>query len=343
MTQMTQIQTRSSRRFEMLWFGPWAIGVMLMTAVLVNASDYSFLVPLRDVRVAAHQQVVAQSAPSPARYRILVPVVLEVPIRILAKVMPYDKAFGRVYAVFYFVALVTLLAMLVYELSLWFTLEQAMVGALLVGSTIRMALRQGEYLDLSSIPLTSVFAPHSLLEPIFVAGTVILALTRNNWWIAAVLVLATLNSEAAAFLPLVYLAVRGVSAQSLKTTIGLAAIWIAIAVGIRFVVGVSEPSGTPAELWRENLAHLPATLINIALFIGPLWLLAALGVKRAPSPVRRASVLVPIYLGAVAIAGLWWDVRLLMGLYPILIPLVIAALFAPRSAVPAASHVGAVT
>jgi hypothetical protein len=315
----------------MLRFGPWAIGAMLMTAVLVNASDYSFLVPLRDLRVAAHQSIVAHSAPAPARYRLLVPTALDLPIRILARVMPYDKAFGRVYAVFHFVALASLLAMLVYELSLWFTVEQAMVGALLVGSTMRMALRQGEYLDLSSIPLAAVFAPHSLLEPIFVALTIVLSLKEKSAWIAALLVLAALNSEAAAFLPLVHLAVRGVSQQSLKATIGLGAIWVAVFVGVRLFAGLTETPGTAGDLWRENLAHLPTTLINVALFVGPLWVLAASGVSGAPASIRRASWLIPIYLGAVAVAGVWWDVRLLMGLYPILIPLVLSALFAPRS------------
>src|SRR5262245_16489548 len=128
-----------------LRFGPWVIAGLIMTAVLVNAADYSFLVPLRDVRVEAHQQVVAHTAQAPAKYRVLVPAALDVPIRAFGTVMPYDKAFGRVYAVFHFAALVTLLGLLVYELLLWFTIEQAMVGALLVGSTIRMALRQGEY------------------------------------------------------------------------------------------------------------------------------------------------------------------------------------------------------
>jgi hypothetical protein len=326
-----------------LRFGPLTIAAMLMTAVLVNASDYSFLVPLRDARVAAHQQVVAHSAPAPPRYRLLVPAALDVPIRIAAAVMPYDKAFGRVYAVFHFVALVALLAMLVYELTRWFTPEQALVGALLVGTTIRMTLRQGEYLDLSSIPLTGVFAPHSLLEPIFVAGTVVLSLTDSRRWIMVLLVLATLNSEAAAFLPLVYLAVRGVNVPSLKTTLGLAASWLAVLLAVRAIVGVAEPSGGTGELLRENVAHLPTAMINVALFIGPLWLLAALGVKRAPAPVRRLSRLIPVYFGAVAIAGLWWDVRLLMGLYPILIPLVLAAIFAPRSTMVGANRVGVVT
>ena len=176
-----------------------------------------------------------------------------------------------------------------------------------------------------------MFAPHSLLEPIFVAGTVVLSLTDSRRWIVVFLVLATLNSEAAAFLPLVYLAVRGVNGPSLKTTFGLAASWLAVSLAIRAVAGVSESSGGIVDLWRQNVAHLPMAAINVALFIGPLWLLATLGVRRAPAPVRRLSWLIPVYLGAVAIGGLWWDVRLLMGLYPILTPLVLAAIFAPRS------------
>jgi hypothetical protein len=314
----------------MLRFGPVVIGALLMTAVLVNASDYSFLVPLREVRIAAHRDVVMHVAPAPERYRLLIPLALDLPIRAVATVMPYDKAFGRVYAAFYFFALTSMLAMLVYELSQWFTLEQALVGALLVGSTIRIALRQGEYLDLSSIPLTGVFAPHSLLEPIFVAVTIVLSLRDRRWPIAAVVLAAMLNSEAGVFLPFVYLAVRGASASSAKAAFVYVMICITAAVAIRLAVGVTPATASSGQLFGENVAHLPTALVNIALFMGPLWVLAALGLKTAPDVVRRLSWLVPIYLIGVAVAGLWWDVRLLMGLYPLLIPMVLSALFTPR-------------
>ena len=316
-----------------LRFGPWVVGGLLMTAVLVNAADYSFLVPRRDVRLEAHGQVVAHTAPAPARYRLLVPAALDPPIRALAAAMPYDKAFGRVYAVFHFAALVGLLGILVYELTLWFTLEQAVVGALLVGSTIRMALRQGEYLDLSSIPLPSVFAPHSLLEPIFIAAAVVLAVHDRVGWLAAVVAVATVNSEAAALLPLVYLAVRGVSKSSLPATGALSGIWFVVFLATRSIAGASPSSVSAAELWSENLAHLPTAALNVALFIGPLWLLAAAGVRRAPQAIQRASWLIPIYTIALAITGLWWDVRLLMPLYPILVPLVLSAMFTPSERV----------
>jgi hypothetical protein len=306
------------------------IAAILMTAVLVNASDYSFLVPLREARVAAHQAIVARSAPTPEGYRVLVPFALEVPIRVLAGTIPYDKALGRVYAVFHFAALAALLAVLVYESSFWFSIEQALVGALLVGSTIRIALRQGEYLDLSSIPLSSVFAPHSLLEPVFVAGTIVLALRDHHRWIAALMVVASLNSEIAVGLPLIYCAVRGVSPSSLKTTIGYLAIWVVVWALLGSIVGSGQSSTTIGQLWRENLSHLPTTLINLALFVGPLWFLAGRGVSRAPDVARRLAWLIPVYLTAIGVCGLWWDVRLLMPLYPLLIPLILAALFSPR-------------
>ncbi len=321
----------------MLRLGPAIIGALLMTAVLVNASDYSFLVPQREMRLAAHQQVVSRSAAAPQRYRLLVPYTLEFPIRALASRMPYDKAFGRVYAVFHFLALTTLLAVLVYEMSLWFTLEQAIVGALLVGSTIRMALRQGEYLDLAPIPASGVFAPHSLLEPVFVALAIVLAVRDRRWWLGALIVPAALNSEAGALIPLMYVAVRGVSVLALRTTAAYLTIWLVTSIGIRLAVGGSAAAATAAELLRENLSHVEVSAVNVALFLGPLWLLAGLGLKHAPAPIRHAAWLIPLYVGGVAVAGVWWDVRLLMGLYPLLMPLVLSALFMPRPAAPAAA------
>jgi len=262
---------------------------------------------------------------------VLVPTILDLPIRAASAMMPFDKAFGRVYALFHFAALASLLALLAYELSIWFTLEQAVVGALLVGSTMRMALRQGEYWDLSSIPMTGVFAPHSLLEPIFVAATIVFSLRDRRAALAIVFVAAILNSEAGLFLPLVYFAVRGVSRSSVTIALGYAALCAAALVAIRIAIG---PPAAPSsdDVLRENLAHVPTTLINVALFLGPLWALAVIGLKRAPEPVRRSAILIPVYLAAVAAAGVWWDVRLLMGLYPLLMPLVLAALFTPRTA-----------
>jgi hypothetical protein len=61
--------------------GFWTVVAILMSAVVVTAADYSFFTPLRDARMAAHREVVAHWAPAPTRHRVLVPLLLDGPIR----------------------------------------------------------------------------------------------------------------------------------------------------------------------------------------------------------------------------------------------------------------------
>jgi hypothetical protein len=320
------VSAPSSQRLRL-----WMVAGLLLTAVLVNASDYSFLVPLRDLRHAGHAAVMNHRAAPPARYRVLVPFALDPIIRGLSTLMPEDKAFGRVYAMFHFITLAALLAALVWELRLWFSLEQAVVGALLVGSTIRLALRQGEYLDMSSIPLTSVFAPSSLLDPIVVALGVVLAVRQYQWWFTGLVAMAALNSEVAALLPLLYAVVSGVTRRSTLAVAMSGLVYAVVTLTVHALVGPAIGGWAVAEIWRENTLHLATTIVNLALFIGPLWILALTGLRHAPAEIRRAAWLVPVYLGVVGVWGFWWDVRLLMGLYPILVPLLLSSIFVPRS------------
>lgn len=159
----------------------WKIAAMLVTAVAVNASDYSFLVPLQQVRVDTHRSIIEGHATPPRQHQILVPYLLDPPIRVLASVMPPDKALTRVYAAYHLAALALLLATLFFYLRVWFSTEQALAGALVVGSTIRIVLRPGEYWDLSSIPESSVFAPASLLEPSVIALGLLLIHAGRPW------------------------------------------------------------------------------------------------------------------------------------------------------------------
>ena len=305
------------------------VTAIMMSAVLVTAATYSFFTPLNEARVAAHREVVTLAASAPDRYRVLVPFALDGPIHALAAFVPYDKAVERVYGVFHLVALSLILIALVLQLSLWFTTVQSLAGALMVGSLVQLALRQQEY-DLSSIPDAAVFAPHSLLEPVVIALGCVLARRGRQWPLAALTAVAALNSEAAIILPLLYIAVLGVSRASVLTAIGYAVIWGAVTLTLRLALGESPSVWTVREIWRENMAHLPTAFVNVALFLGPLWVVAAVGWRRAPGPIRRTAWLTAPYVAAVGVWGFWWDVRLLLGLYPLLMPLVLSAVFAPR-------------
>jgi hypothetical protein len=306
----------------------WVVAAIMMSAVLTTAVRYSFFTPLRESRMAAHRQIVAHAAPAPARYSVLVPMLLDAPIEALATRWPYEKAFERVYGAFHLTALALMLIALFVQLSQWFPREHAAAGALMIASLIQLALRQQEF-DLSSIPAAAVFAPHSLLEPTFVAIACVLAQQRSHVWLAIVIALASLNSEASVILPAVYLAVVGVSRSSVVIASAYAAVWLIVTFGVRFLLGDTSSIFPAHVLWQENLQRLPIALVNMSLFLGPLWLAALLGLRRSPAAARRAAWLVPPYLLAAAVWGDWSDVRLLLGLYPLLTPLVVAAVFEP--------------
>ena len=77
---------------------------------------------------------------------------------------------------------------------------------------------------------------------------------------------------------------------------------------------------------QPNLA-----VFNVTLLLGAFWLFAALGWRHAPSFVRRTALVIPAYLITVAVWGIWWEVRLLMPLYPVLFALALSYLYQPRA------------
>lgn len=310
----------------------WTLAAVLVTAVAVNASDYSFLVPLQQVRIDTHRSIIEGRAAATRQHQILVPYLLDPPIRALATVMPPDKALTRVYAAYHLAALTLLLAVLFFYLRVWFSAEQALVGALIVGSTIRIVLRPGEYWDLSSIPESSVFAPASLLEPTVIAVGLMLMRAGRRWLLAGLIAIAAANSEAAALLPVLFAVTRPVTRDRIAAALGYLTIWLAVSIAIRLAVSGTALPPAIGQALTDNLRHLPSLAINLALFLGPVWLLVTVGWRRTPEFARRAMIAIPIYLVAVAAWGYWWDVRNLAALYPILLPPALAALFQPREA-----------
>lgn len=306
----------------------WVVAAIMISAAITTAVRYSFFSPLRESRIAAHAEIVTHSATAPARYRLLVPMLLDQPIKIAARRWPYDKAFERVYGAFNLAALSVLLIALVVQLNLWFPIEQAVAGALMIACLIQLAMRQQEF-DLSAIPPDAVFAPHSLLEPIFVALTCVLAQQGSRAWLAILVIAAALNSEVSVILPALYLAVVGIRRSSVGMAAGYAAICLTATLGLRLLIGGIDAAPTLRDMWHENLQHLPIASVNVSLFLGPLWVAALIGLRRSPAPARRAAWLVPPYLLAVAMWGYWSDVRLLLGVYPLLAPLALAAIFQP--------------
>src|SRR5206468_7774260 len=166
--------------------------LVLASAVAVTTWDYTILVDqaTQQTRMAVHQETLRGTGQEPDRYRVLVPFVLNAAVVPLARVMPYEKAFSRTYALYCLVAFTFALWELWRYLGLWFTEDQALVGTLFVAAVIRMAPRQHYY------------QPASLLEPgLWALGLRQIAEGRP---LAGTLAVATLNRETSVFLALLY-------------------------------------------------------------------------------------------------------------------------------------------
>ena len=300
---------------------PLVVSCLLVTAAAIPALDYArgpgdeTLAARRDI----HRGILNQTTRVPDRYRWLAAAIVELPTRLLATAMPYEVAFDRASTVFYLAAFTALLWSLFAYLRLWFTDEQALIGALIVACTIRITLRQHDY------------APYSYLEAsLFALG--LLAIARR-WLVLfyGLVTLAAFNRETGIFLVALYVATNSWSRQTASHGAALLLIWGAIFAGTRIVGGEAERYWSLERVLNTNLSQPGLAAFNITLFLGAFWWLALRGWHAAPEFVRRSARVAPIYLFTVAVWGIWWEVRLLMPIYPIVVPLALSCLFKPHT------------
>lgn len=304
----------SSRRL-----GTLALAAIFVAASAVTALDYAFVAgaPALDARRDIHRSVFNRTATEPDRYRVLAPLVVEGVIRTLRPSRPYDAAFDRVYAIFYIVAMSAMLWSIFAYVRVWFSDEQALIAVLLVASTLRITIRQHNY------------APASYLEPTFFALALLLILRDRRVLLGSLIAMATLNRETAIFIVLLFAATQPLTSRNIRTSLLYAAIWATIFVGVRYLLGSGERYWDLERIWRTNISQPGLTLYNLTAFLGVIWIFAIAGLGRAPAFVRRTALVVPAYLAVVAVWGIWWEVRLLMPMLPIVLTLSLSYLFDP--------------
>ena len=266
----------------------WVLAAILATVVANNAFDFSVLVPQQGLRYEMHDAIVNGPAPLSLRLHV-VPFAIEPVIRALSTSMPRDLAFRRAYLAFHFLALIGVLASVYAYARLWFSRDQALIGALMIGSVLHLVLRQGEYWNFAPIPASTVFAPWSLLDPVFVALALIF-LNRRRWaWLALTILLAAAND-------------------------GLAMLLLAITTSV-------------SAYSADNFSQLPSAIVNLGLFLGPTTLLAISGWRRAPHFARRAAAVLTGIAVVVLALGFWRDVRMMAFLYPAVTPMILSSIF----------------
>lgn len=266
-----------------------------------------------------HRGIMNQTARTPDRYRWLAAAIVEGPVRALEPLMSRERAFDRVSTMFYLAALVAMLWTLFAYLRLWFPDEAALIAMLAAACTLRITMRQHDY------------APYSYLEPTFVALGLIAMVRRRYLWLAGLIAIASFNRETAVFLVLLHLVTSDFSRRAMARTAAYGAIWALISILLRVVGGEAERYWTVQLVFQTNMSQPALALFNIGLLLGAFWIFACLGWRRAPLFVRRSALVIPAYAITVAVWGIWWEVRLLMPLYPVLFSLALSYLYEPHA------------
>jgi hypothetical protein len=163
------------------------------------------------------------------------------------------------------------------------------------------------------------------------AGLLWLLRGRDGRSFAGLVVIATLNRETAVLLPLAYAALH-LHDWRKPRIVGMAAVyfalWAAVFVGLRLALGPAPDQITVAQVFAANFGggwNTSEAILNNA-FLVPAWILAAMGYKAAPLPLKRLALVGVPYLGMLAVFALWNETRLLLPLFVLWLPLALRAL-----------------
>jgi hypothetical protein len=171
---------------------------------------------------------------------------------------------------------------------------------------------------------------------------------KNTLAIILVTFFGVLNNETTLVLPLVYIfynwkswRIRDLAILVRDTVlIGLPAV---VAFGIVRYINRDRPHLGGAWHWPDNIEGIlnPANLDFLHLYaatywylfiiFGAFWVLALIAFRRQPLFLRRACLMVPFFIGAHFITGVISEVRQMLPLGPIIIPMGLYYLFPPES------------
>jgi hypothetical protein len=300
-----------------------AILAILVAASAVPAFDYAITRVGDDIRAGrleSFDAIVAGTAPAPYRYRVLVPYTIAPLVTLAGHVWPHAVALHRIDAIFVGAALAALLGSLYLYLCNWYPPPYALIGALFVSATMAIALRHHFY------------APYSLLEPTLLILSLHAIYHGRASHVLVLGILASLNRETGILIPIALLVhewrsrIYGRRFVTALAGVGLSILTLA---ALRLSLGPAPESITLDAVRAINLSPdgLAAASTNVALFAGVTgWGLAAAGWRHAPPFVRQQAWIAVLYLPIVAVFGVWYEVRLLMPLYPLLTPPIVTAI-----------------
>jgi hypothetical protein len=311
--------------------------------------DYYWRVerPSMDRRIALHRDVLDSSAPYEYRYRILIPKAADLVARALqhfwvssAQPKIVELSYGRDAFAWAYICL----DFLAFFFMLWaggrLTQELFQYPLALFGMAVSCLLIDFTFRD-------HYFHPWSYWEGAFFALGLLLLYRERYWSFSVVSILGIFNRDTSVFLPLAFLfyafpqpviksSLAGLAQRrAFRFAIGNLIVWLLGFLLLRQVIGYRPPIFSVETAWKGNTDSWPYALsLNLLLF-GPMWLWLIRGIRMAPVLIRRAAIVIPLYLALLLVIGYWWEIRYWISILPILIPALIAGICQPY--VPAAS------
>jgi len=309
-----QVRKNESLQLERILI-EWGI-ILSITAILVYYYFFGVERGSIGARMSLHNEIIKNKAVMPYNRRVLTPFIAEALIRCLSPFVPYRDSFIYSYLIYDGMAIFFTLFLMLRYLNDWFTGEYSLFGVAFMALSMIIALRNHYY------------QPWSLLEMAFLIYGLILIRKEKMHLLALITAFAALNRETSYLIPASYFFVNIWDKENRKNVILNTAIfstiWLAVYVLLTIARSQTPYIHTMEELWRLNINHLPYATINISLFLGLFWIFSILGWRSTNKFLKRLVLLIPTYLPSVILLGVWHEVRLLMPLYPIIIPLALS-------------------
>ena len=225
---------------------------------------------------------------------------------------------------------VTLLCFHFY-LKRWFDTRLAFTGVLFLAVIMPLTFKNDLQESTPLLLLTFLLALWAIRE-------------HHTVWYMLVISLGALNNETVLILPLVFLFYNFEDFR-LKSLIKLAWITLVSSLPAYVIVGTiryitrESPRLAPLWQWDNNLKGIlkqigafpwDATYFFVFFIFGFFWLYAFLGYSRQPLFLKRAALMVPFFVLAHFLGGMINEVRLMLPLSFVIIPMALLYLFPPK-------------
>lgn len=125
----------------------------------------------------------------------------------------------------------------------------------------------------------------------------------------ALVIAGTFNRETGVFLVLLYLAIT----RDWRWSVVLGAAWLLVFAALRLAIEPGRDLYTIPLIWQANTqTEMAVQAIPPNIIMLPMWIAGAVSWRRWHPQTRRAALVLPAYLLAVVLFGVWGEVRLLL-------------------------------